>query len=122
MIKPPTNLLCEYLYNPIGIDTQTPRFSWNLEHEERTQFQSAYQIIMSSDKQTLISEKGDLWDTGKIKSEKTINIYYTGKSLKSNSVYYWRVKWWDKNDTSSDFSEIAKFETALLEESDWQAK
>ena len=49
MIKPPNRLKCEYLENPIEIDVHFPRFSWILDHEERDQSQSAYQIIVSSE-------------------------------------------------------------------------
>ena len=122
MIKPPYKLRCEYLENPIEIDSPSPRFSWVLEHEQRNQCQSAYQIIVSSQRSLLSSEEGDLWDTGKIISEDHINIEYNGKPLKSNEQYYWRVKWWDKDNTESSFSEVSSFETALLEDSDWKAK
>ncbi|MFX1456545.1 MAG: family 78 glycoside hydrolase catalytic domain [Promethearchaeota archaeon] len=122
MIKPPFNLRCEYLVNPIEIDTLYPRFSWILEHEQRGQSQSAYQIIVSSEELLSNSEKGDLWDTGKIISDYHINIEYNGEPLESDSSYYWRVKWWDKDDEQSNFSEIATFETALLNDSDWKAK
>ena len=34
MLKAPYNLKCEYLSNPIGIDTKSPRFSWMKDHEK----------------------------------------------------------------------------------------
>ncbi|MBY8985805.1 MAG: family 78 glycoside hydrolase catalytic domain [Candidatus Lokiarchaeota archaeon] len=122
MIKPPYHLRCEYLENPIEIDTPLPRFSWVLEHEQRNQSQSAYQIIVSSEKILSNSDEGDLWDTGKVSSENNVNIEYNGRVLQSSSMYYWRVKWWDKSDSESNFSEASSFGTALLEESDWKAK
>ncbi|MHA2088366.1 MAG: family 78 glycoside hydrolase catalytic domain [Promethearchaeota archaeon] len=122
MIKPPSNLRCEYLVNPIEIDMPYPRFSWILDHEERSQYQSAYQIIVSSEETFSNSENGNIWDTGKIFSDNHINIEYSGKPLKSDSSYYWRVKWWDKDDKESNFSDIATFGTALLNDSDWKAK
>ena len=122
MINPPNNLRSEYLKNPISIDTSTPRFSWILEHEERNQYQSAYQMIISSDLALSTSEIGDIWDSGKVTSKKSINIRFQGKSLESNKHYYWRVKWWDKDGLESAFSEISTFGMALLEEYDWKAK
>jgi alpha-L-rhamnosidase len=44
---PPDNLRCEYLENPVGIDVKKPRFSWMLNHSDRGQTQSAYQVIAS---------------------------------------------------------------------------
>jgi len=81
-MKPPYNLRCEYLVNPIEIDTPFPRFSWILEHEQRNQSQSAYEIIVSSEESLSSSEEGDLWDTGKVISEGNVNIEYNGKPLK----------------------------------------
>jgi len=122
MIKSPFNLRCEYLENPIEIDSPFPRFSWILEHQQRNQSQSAYQVIVSSDKTLSNKEEGDIWDSGKVMSHYSVNIEYKGNPLKSNKKYFWRVKWWDKDDSESFFSEISSFGIALLEESDWKAK
>lgn len=121
MIKTPYNLKCEYLSNPIGIDTKSPRFSWMVDHEERNQKQSAFRILIASDKDFLKSNNGNLWDSGKIDSENHFNIIYEGKPLESDKTYYWKVKCWDKNLKESSFSEITSFGTALLEHSDWIA-
>ncbi|MHA2184037.1 MAG: family 78 glycoside hydrolase catalytic domain [Promethearchaeota archaeon] len=122
MIKPPFDLRCEYLPNPIEIDVPNPRFSWLLEHEQNNQSQSAYQIIVSSDELLSNKEEGDMWDTGKVISQNSLNIEYNGSSLKSNNTYYWRVRWWDRNDTESNFSQISAFGMALLGKTDWKAK
>ena len=122
MINSPYNLKCEYLVNPIGIDTISPRFSWLLIHEERNQKQIAYQILVASNKELLKSNTGDLWDSGKIESDLHFNVIYDGISLKSDSTYFWIVKWWDKHGVESDYSSIASFSTALMEKSDWKAK
>jgi len=122
MLKAPYNLKCEYLSNPIGNDTKSPRFSWMIDHEERNQKQSVYQILVASDKYLLNTNNVDLWDSGKIDSENHFNIIYKGKSLESDKTYYWKVRWWDMNSKESKYSEIASFGTALFEESDWTAK
>ncbi|MBD3255977.1 MAG: Bacterial alpha-L-rhamnosidase [Candidatus Lokiarchaeota archaeon] len=121
MITPPFELKTEYWNSPIGIDTKKPRFSWILSHPERKQSQSAYRIILSSKKNLTEERNGDLWDTGKVQSTETVNISYEGQPLKSDERYYWRVKWWDKKNRESEFSEIGYFETAILDESDWKA-
>ncbi|TFG23228.1 MAG: alpha-L-rhamnosidase [Promethearchaeota archaeon] len=122
MLKSPFDLKCEYLSDPICIDAKLPRFSWMIDHEERNQKQTAYQILVASDKEILKSNNGDLWDSGKIDSENYFNVIYNGNSLDSDNTYYWKVKWWDKNSKESSYSEIAFFGTALFEESDWTAK
>ncbi|MHA1915016.1 MAG: glycoside hydrolase family 78 protein, partial [Promethearchaeota archaeon] len=121
MKKPPFDLRCEYLTNPIEIDIPNPRFSWILEHEQKNQSQSAYQIIVSSKELLSNKEEGDIWDSGRVISQTSVNIEYNGTPLTSNNTYYWRVKWWDKIDSESSFSEISSFGMALLEKSEWKA-
>jgi len=122
MIKPPYDLKCEYLVNPICIDVRKPHFSWIISHEKRNQFQSAYRIIVSSNEESSIKKNGDMWDSGKTVSESNSNIEYEGRALESDNTYFWRVKWWDKNGVESDYSEIHIYGTALFNNSDWRAK
>ena len=121
-IQRPTYLLCEYMVNPIGIDVLHPIFSWVLKHSERGRTQSAYQILVASTIKNLLNDVGDIWDSGKVKSDKSVNVEYDGKPLKSRGIYYWKVKWWDDNNQVSPFSEIAKFDVGLLKEDDWKAR
>lgn len=122
LISPPDRLRCEYLENHSGIDVTNPRFFWTLHHKERHQYQTAYQILVSSDRTNLIQEKGDAWDSGKVASDQSTHVAYAGKKLASGKRYFWRVRWWDKNDHPSPYSEIAFFEMGLLNEGDWQAQ
>lgn len=63
-------LRCEYLPNPLGIDTATPRLSWRLCSEQRGQKQTAYQILAASSAAKLSDGRADMWDTGKIMSDR----------------------------------------------------
>ena len=53
--------------NPAGID-KPPEFNWILQSPERGQIQTAYQVIISSDKKIIKKNQGDIWDSGKILS------------------------------------------------------
>ena len=121
-IQRPTNLRCEYAVNPIGVDVLHPRFSWILNHSERGRMQSAYRILVSSTIENLDNEAGDVWDSGKVESDKSVNVEYWGKSLESKARYYWKVRWWDNAGQVSAFSEVATFEMGLLVQSDWEAR
>jgi alpha-L-rhamnosidase len=44
----PTGLRCEYLANPEGIDSQSPRLSWLIHDARRGAKQTAYQIQVAS--------------------------------------------------------------------------
>ncbi|MEP6947673.1 MAG: family 78 glycoside hydrolase catalytic domain [Ginsengibacter sp.] len=118
----PVRLTCEYLENPLGIDIIKPRLSWNFLTSERNQFQTGYEILVSDNEKDVKLLKGNVWQTGKIKSDQNIHIEYDGKALRPFTKYSWRVKVYDKNGTASSWSSIATFETAALQVSDWQAK
>ena len=77
-------LRCEYLENPLGIDTAQPRLSWVLESKQRAERQTAYQILAASSEALLKSNSGDLWDTGKVASDQTLHVVYAGKALDSS--------------------------------------
>lgn len=115
-----TQLICEYLENPLGIDIIRPRLSWRMQTERQGAHQTAYQVLAASHPDLLSSEKADLWNSGKIEGEQSIHIVYGGKTLTSRQRVYWSVTVWDENGDSSQ-SEIAWFEMGLLDRSDWQA-
>lgn len=115
----PLELECEYTANPLGIDVNQPRFSWILQSDQRGEMQTAYQILVASDRGKLKDDIGDKWDSGKVASGQSVNITYRGSALTSGEKCYWKVRCWDKDDRVSACSAPAAFEMGLLAESDW---
>jgi len=113
---------CEYRINPLGIDVAEPRLSWILESEKRGQVQSAYQILVAGSEENLKQNKGDLWNSGKIKSNQNNQVAYKGTPLTSRMRCYWKVRVWDKEGKASAWSEPAMWTVGLLEPEDWKAK
>lgn len=103
--------------NPIGIDTENPDFSWKLKSDKRNQYQSAFQIVVLSK-----TSKDTCWNSGKIASDNNILVKYNGNPLKSVSSYIWKVKIWDKEGNSSQWSDYNYFSTGLMNENDWRAQ
>jgi alpha-L-rhamnosidase len=94
-----TNLRCEYLNNPLGIDVLKPRLSWvseagSQESEVRGQRQTAYQVLVASTPELLAKDKGDLWDSGKVEGDQSIQVEYVGKPLTSGMRCFWKVRGW----------------------------
>ena len=117
-----TNLRCEYLSNPLGIDNGQPRLSWQFESDKPADKQCAYQIMVASNAENLAKGLGDCWNTGKIKTDQSIQIQYSGKPLASMQKYYWKVRVYDKNGTSSAWSEPASWIMGILDDSQWKAR
>lgn len=114
-------LTCEGLTNPPAIDV-SPRLSWALESNERGQAQTAYQILVASDRETLEADRGNLWDSGQTKGADSLNVAYAGKPLTSGATVHWKVRVWDRAGQPSPWSEPASWEMGLLNPDDWKAK
>lgn len=118
----PVALRCEYLQNPLGIDVVQPRLSWRLESNTRGQKQTAYRILVASSAEKLEQHQGDLWDTGKVESDQSIQLAYNGKPLQSQMQCFWKVMAWDVDGKASDWSEPAHWSMGLLNPADWKAE
>lgn len=115
------NLKCEMLTNPRGIDVTKPRFSWQIITDQRGVKQTAYQIIVSSSAGKLAKGEGDVWNSGKINSDRSILVQYNGSALKSRQQCFWKVKLWT-NKGEEDWTQPAFFTMGLLNASDWKAR
>ncbi len=115
-------LKCEYRTNPLGIDTPEPRLSWLLESQVRGQRQTAYQVLAASAPAKLSRNQGDLWDSGKVVSDRSVHVVYAGKTLQPGQRVYWKVRVWDRDGKPSAYSPPAWWEMALLSPPDWQAR
>ena len=117
------DLRCEYQDQPLAIDVDAPRLSWKMKvFGVRGEIQTAYQIIVASSPDNLKEGKADLWDTGKIVSDKSTQVTYKGKSLSSQMQCYWKVKIWNKDGKPSEWSKTGMWTMGLLDVKDWQAK
>ena len=120
----PTLLTCEYLKDPQVVDITIPRLSWvniDLDHA-RDQFQTAWQIRVGGSKADLFADKADLWNSGKVVSNESINILYGGKPLVSRQDCWWQVRVWDNKGKVSGWSEPAFWSMGLLKPEEWKAK
>lgn len=115
------HLTCEYLDNPLGIDITSPRLSWVENSPEIGYRQAAYRIVVSSTPALLAARKGDLWDSGKVESDRTTLIPYRGVSLGSRMRCWWAVRAWDTRGRVSEWSTAATFSMGLLSKTDWRA-
>ena len=121
----PVDLRCEYRVNPLGLDTPAPRVSWKLEAANPTARglgQSAYRILVASSEALLMRNQGDLWDSGKVNADRSIQIPYGGKPLSSGELVWWKVQVWDNDAKPSAWSVPAYWSMGLLVASDWQGK
>ncbi len=115
------DLRCEYLKDPLGIDVARPRLSWILQSDQRGQKQTACQVLVASTPEQLAKDQGDRWDSGKVPSDRSVQVVYDGAPLTSRNRSYWKVRVWDKDGRASAWSAPASWSMGLLEAADWSA-
>ena len=106
----PLALRTNGLTEPLGLGDATPDFSWSLEGEGWSAYQSAYEIQVDGH-----------WCSGKVASRTTSHVIYGGAPLPSRTRAVWKVRVWDADDVPSLWSAPASFEIGLLTRSDWEA-
>ena len=117
----PVALRCEYRVEPLGIDEAQPRLTWRLESEARGARQVAYQVVVAGTREKLERGDADLWDTGKVMSDDTVNIAYAGKPLRSRQQCFWKVRSWDQDGKTTKWSAVSSWSMGLLMPEDWKA-
>lgn len=113
-----TNLTTEQLKDPTGLDTLSPRFSWQVEEFSAGASQAAYRIEVASEKELL--ESADMWNSGIVASPVLSMIPYGGKKLESLRGYFWRVTVTDTFGNTA-VSEPASFGMGMVEPDTWTA-
>lgn len=117
-----TGLRCEYLPEPLGIESPRPRLQWLLESKRRGERQSAYQVLVASSESALKDDRGDLWDSGRVASDQQAQVKYGGRPLRAAQRCWWKVRVWDAAGNPSAWSPTATWEMGLLAPSDWRGR
>lgn len=109
---------CEYLIDPVGIDTARPRFSWSTDRLAGRQ--AGYRICVYRDDPSASVPERLVWDSGQVSCARMNNVPYEGSALESVERYFWRVSSVDEDGTE-ELSEVACFTTGILAPDTWQA-
>lgn len=108
------DLRTEYRINPLGIDTETPRFSWKLHSTEKNTMQDSYHI-------TVRNKNCVVWDSGELEDDSSICIKYVGEELQPRERYEVKVEVTDNHGEKAAVE--GWFETGLMKcgnmKADW---
>ncbi len=113
------NMQCEYLENPIGIDSSKPRFTWQIKSDTPSILQKAVQIFVGTNAEDISCENGNVWQSGTIFSS-TIPVVYAGTALQPFTRYFWSVKVQNRDGSWSPLSGTAFFETGMMRQNNWK--
>lgn len=114
-------LVCEYHVNPIGMDVDKPRLSWQILSDQKDVLQTAYEIRVFDTSLDKTKKRKQIWTSGKVASDNSVNVAYAGPKLKSAQRVYWQVRIWDNNNKSTSWSELAYWEMGILIPNEWTA-
>lgn len=116
-----TSLFVDNKINPLGIDELYPELSWQLSSTKRNVTQSAFNIRVSEDIESL--EKGEnlIYSTGKIFSDQSVYVPFTGNTIKPAHKYYWQVRVWDQRDKASKWSKPGYWVMGIMSPHNWTA-
>jgi alpha-L-rhamnosidase len=121
-LSKPFALTCDSLTQPLGIDSTKPLFAWKLKDDRTGAKQTAYEILVSSRPSQTGVLNADVWDSGRIASEQSVNVSYDGKPLAAETRYYWQVRVWGQDGKPYPLSITAWWETGLMTSGAWKAQ
>ncbi len=101
-----SRLTSEMAVDPLALPTASPRFGWQIQGSGA--MQTAYQLEVY----TVGKQRNIVWDSGKVSSDRSQLVDYSGPALSPLTPYYWRVKVWDASGKESAWSRPAQFRVA----------
>lgn len=111
----PTGLMVEFIREPrnVSVLDPEPEFSWIV--PDISVSQSAFQIMVASDRELLLKDKADLWNSEKKAGSASTEVSYAGSRLPENSTCYWKVRIWGTSGKPSSWSDIQSFRTGKFQ-------
>lgn len=105
----------------LGTAVPRPRLSWRMTGSERGLAQTAYRIRAGAKRNAVARGLADLWDSGLVRSDASLDIRFGGADLRSQQRVWWTVEVHD-NHGRVVTSEPSWFEAGLTKPDDWRAR
>ncbi len=106
----------------IVTDEPAPRLSWHPVNEVSGKQVIGYELIAASSELSAKKGEGDLWKSGVLPVEKGPWVLFDASGLPSRTEVWWRVRPVFSKTEFGKWGEIARFETGLKNQDDWQGK
>ena len=109
-------LRVEHLATPLGSDAARPRFSWQMADARRGARQSAYRILVASSAAKLSPGAADVWDSGIVSADSSVDVTYGGPALEPRRRYWWTVCIRDREGAAAPCAPPSWWETGKMGE------
>ncbi len=105
----PSGLMVNFIRQPeqVLLAAHPPRFSWIVPNQ--AVFQSAYQLLVASSRAALDNNVGDVWNSRQVRGTASSDVGYAGPALKPGVPYFWKVRIWDTDNRTGDYSAPQSF-------------
>ena len=112
----PTGLMVDFLRDPSRgtVNKPFPNFTW-IVNGSGIDSQKSYQIKVSSARKKLEAGDGDIWNSGQVYSQQSVNVKYAGLPLKPSTSYFWNVTTVNDRSKSHLTSNTQEFKTGTFE-------
>jgi alpha-L-rhamnosidase len=116
------DLRCDAAVDPLGVDSAPPRLSWRLQGEGRGLNQTAWQVLVASSRAALDAGRGDVWDSGRVRSDDQACVVAARRPLRTAEQMFWKVRVWDGDGRASAWSAPATWTMGQLDPAGWSAR
>lgn len=99
-------------YTFAAIRSSRPTFGWIVPDCGRATRQKSYRIVLSDNMTDALARRGNIWDSGTVRSAQSVAVDYGGNSLEPDRLYFWSVQVATDRGGRSEWSEIQPFRTA----------
>ncbi|MBQ7517408.1 MAG: family 78 glycoside hydrolase catalytic domain [Bacteroidales bacterium] len=113
------NMRCENVDSPLAVDVPSPRLSWSYSGQD--DFVQAGFLVSVAGSEDKLAE-ADVWSSGEVEGNLPFAVVPESVALSSFGTYFWQVKAWNADRSRILTSPVARFETAMMHPSDWQAQ
>lgn len=99
-------------YTFAAIRSSRPTFGWIVPDCGRATRQKSYRIVLSDNMTDALARRGNIWDSGTVRSAQSVAVEYGGNCLEPDRLYFWSVQVATDRGGRSEWSEIQPFRTA----------
>ena len=99
-------------YTFAAIRSSRPTFGWLVPDCGRATRQKSYRIVLSDNMTDALARRGNIWDSGTVRSAQSVAVDYGGNSLEPDRLYFWSVQVATDRGGRSEWSDIQSFRTA----------
>lgn len=94
------------------IRSSRPTFGWIVPDGGRGTRQKSYRIIVADNAADARAHRGNVWDSGTVRSAQSAAVGYGGEDLQPDRLYFWSVRVATDTGGESGWSDVQAFRTA----------